>query len=45
MSDGTDRITVREYTTGLVYLVVDGYPAHKAKTAKTSPPRPKASFQ
>jgi len=26
---------VREYTTGLVYLVVDGHPTHKAKTVKT----------
>jgi DDE superfamily endonuclease len=26
---------VREYTTGPVYLVVDGHPTHKAKTVKT----------
>jgi hypothetical protein len=34
MSEGTVE-TVREYTTGPVYLVIDGHPTHKAKTVKT----------
>jgi hypothetical protein len=34
MSEGTVE-TVREYTTDPVYLILDGHPAHKAKTVKT----------